>query len=271
MIEDIFDILGHSEAETNIYLLLQKHGTSTGGQVAEYAGCPRPTAYKHLEKLARNGLVAKSSRRGVKLFSAAPPEKIKILYTQKIKKLTDQSSKVDQVVEKLSAQTKDMPSKPKMTFFEGKNEIESALLDMLLYPDITTRSFWSAHSAISAVSEDFWWYFNKERIQKNIQINGLWPQGRDINLLKYPFQGSHPLLKRDIRIAPAEFDTLMSSRIYANKVLSFSSEIENFCFIIESTEYVNMLSTLHQTIWNISKPYQSNPKEIATFIEYLNI
>lgn len=268
MYQHIFEILGFKDIEARTYLCLLENGASTGGDIAKAMGLPRPTAYNYLEQLANGGLASRSLHKNVRIYTAEPPSRIKLLYDKKMNDLKAQESAVSHFVSHLEM-LRPANTHPRVQFFEGRAEVENALLDMLNYADITTRGFWSIHTALRAVSEDFFWYFNKERIKRNIFMKGIWPEYREDYIKRYPFQGSATESLREIRVAPSKLQFSMSCRIYVNKVLAFSSEAENFCFMIESAEYAEMISGMHSVIWDISTPISSSNKDMQPFLSEL--
>lgn len=269
MIEEVLETLGFKEEETKTYLSLLDAGSSSGGDLAKKTGIARPTIYGYLDKLVTGGLATQSTRRGIKIFTAEPAEKIRSLYRRKIDDLKKREKSLDSIIPELEKRAGMSFFKPKMQFFEGRAGMETALQDNLLYQDLTMLAFWSIRSAIEATSEDFFWYINKQRIKNNMHLKGIWPPEQSVDVKRYPFMGVGKDFKREIRVAPAGIDSSMGYWIYANKVLFASSSAESFCFIIESSELVEMMSSQHKVIWDMSKPITPSAEDMQPFLDDL--
>ncbi|MBX2834677.1 MAG: helix-turn-helix domain-containing protein [Micavibrio sp.] len=269
MINDIFETLGFKEEETKTYLALLDTGPSSGGDLSKKLGMPRPTVYGYLEKLVSGGLVTQSIHRGVKVFTPESGERIRVLYKRKIEDLRTKEKALDNVIPKLEKRSGLNLMRPRIHFFEGRSGMEAALQDNLSYSNLTMLAFWSIRSAIEATSEEFFWYLNKERIKRDMHLRGIWPPEQAVDVKRYPFMGVGKDFKREIRVAPTGIDSSMGYWIYANKVLFASSSAESFCFVIESSELVEMMSNQHKVIWDISTPITPKQEDMRPFLNDL--
>ncbi|MCF8496515.1 MAG: helix-turn-helix domain-containing protein [Alphaproteobacteria bacterium] len=270
MMNDIFETLGFREEEVRAYLSLLDSGPCAAGDLAKIMGLPRPTVYGYLERLMAGGLATQSLRRGVKIFVPEPGEKIRLLYARKIEDLRSKEKALDDLLPTLEKRTGMALMRPRIQVFEGREGLESALQDVLSHQSIKMLSFWSIKAAIEATSEDFFWYHNKERIKRGIQIDAIWPPEQAIDVKRYPALGAGPAFKREIRIAPQGIESSMGYWIYANKVLFASSRKESFCFIIESAELVQMMSNQHRVIWDLSTPLTPKAADMKPFLDDLH-
>ncbi len=268
-INSIFETLGFKEEEVKTYLALLDTGASSGGNLAKKLGMPRPTVYGYLEKLITGGLVSRSMRNGVKIFVPEPGEKIRTLYKRKIEELHSKEKTLDTLLSHLDKRSGMSLMRPRILFYEGREGLETALQDPLSYKDSNMLSFWSVKAAIEATSEDFFWYINKQRIKNNLHLKAIWPPEQTVEVKRYPFMGTGPEFKREVRIAPKGLESSMGYWIYANKVLFASSRLESFCFIIESAELVQMMSNQHKAIWDISTPITPKASDMKPFLDDL--
>ncbi|MCB1532697.1 MAG: hypothetical protein KDJ35_07495 [Alphaproteobacteria bacterium] len=269
MIQDMFETLGIKEEESKTYISLLEKGPSAAGDLAKSMGLPRPTLYGYLERLCAVGLVTQSMRRGVKIFVPEPADKIRVLYKRKIEDLKAREKTLDSIIPTLEKKAGLSLMRPRMQFFEGRDGMETALQDHLAYEGLTMLAFWSIKAAIEATSEDFWWYLNKERIKKDMSLKGIWPPEQAVDVKRYPFMGVGPEFKREIRVAPEGIESSMGYWIYANKVFFASSRAESFCFIIESSELVQMMSNQHRVIWDLSTPITPAAADMKPFLDDL--
>ena len=268
-IQDIFETLNFRDEEVKTYLSLLEVGSCSGGDLAKKIGMPRPTVYGYLERLIEGGLASQSVRRGIKIFTAEPADKLRLLYKRKIEDLRNREKALDDLIPALERKSGMHLMRPRVQFFEGRSGMETALQDNLSYKDLEMLAFWSIRAAIEATSEDFFWYLNKERIKNNMSLRGIWPPEQAVEVRRYPFMGVGPEFKREIRVAPSGIESSMGYWIYANKVLFSSSKAESFCFIIESAELVQMMSNQHNVIWNISTPIAPSREDMQPFLDDL--
>ena len=258
MIEEIIKTLGFKDEEVVVYLALHDHGTQMASHLAELIKYKRPVTYVYLKNLIKGGLVKQGYSSSVKVFTAEPAEKLNILYSRKIDFLNKQKQSLNNILPEMQKRVKAQRLRPKLQIYEGRHGIESALEDILTYNDIKTYTVWSIDSAMKISSPEFFRYHNKERINKNIWIDGIWPEKQAVDPKYFPFMGTGKNFKRELRIAPHEIDTSMGYWIYANKVLCLSSKSESYAFTVESDEYVKMMQAQHKLIWRLSKhmPYE---------------
>lgn len=270
MINDIFETLGIKEEESKTYMSLLEKGACGAGDLAKIMGLPRPTVYGYLERLRLTGLVTQSVRRGVKVFVPEPGNKIRVLYKRKIEDLRAKEKTLDDIIPELEKHAGLNLMRPRMQFFEGRSGLETALQDHLSHSGLEMLAFWSIKAAIEATSEEFWWWLNKERIKRDMWLKGIWPPEQAVDVKRFPFMGVGKEFKREIRMAPEGIESSMGYWIYANKVFFASSRAESFCFIIESSELVQMMSNQHKVIWNLSKPITPSESDMKPFLDDLN-
>ncbi len=269
MLQEIFETLGFKEEEIKTYLSLLDAGPSSGGDLAKKMGMPRPTIYGYLDKLVAGGLVVQALRKSVKIYAAEPGEQLRKLYRRKIDDLRSKEKALDNIIPDLEKRAGLSFMRPRFQIFEGRDGMETALQDHLSYENMEMLAFWSIKAAIEATSEEFFWYMNKERIKKNMFLKGIWPVQQSVDVKRYPFMGVGPEFKREIRIAPQGVHASMGYWIYANKVLFSSSSKESVCFIVESAELVEMMSSQHKVIWDMSEPIHPKPQDMKPFLDDL--
>ena len=147
-------------------------------------------------------------------------------------------------------------ARPNLQIFEGKNELQQMMKDMLLYRDITVYAFWPIKNIINVLGKDFLREFHKKRVERNIKIKVIWPEKQIPEFKKYQFLKIKPELKREVRIAPAQIDFSLGYAIYGNTVRFISSSKENFGFLVESNELAKVMKNQFEVIWGISKKFK---------------
>ncbi len=260
MIDKELISIGLKEDETKTFVFLLENPDQTAGVIARRTGLSRPSLYGYLKNLQEKGLVVQSQRNGVKIFSAAPKEKIDITFNEYVKEITSAQNSIHEAFSEIE-RGKKPASSPHLQIFEGKKEMQHLTRDLLLYRDIESQSYWPIKTMLEALGESFFKEFNRERIKRNIHIDAIWPQKQVVDLKKYPYMGAGGDFLREIRIAPKEIDFSMGYWIYGNKVSFVSSQKSNFGFIIESQEFADMLSSQFKVMWKLSKKIAIPEKE----------
>ena len=269
MIENIFKSLSFNEHEVKTYLSLLEKGHLTVGVLAKSLGVPRSSLYGFLKRLTENNLIVESQKRGVKIFVAEPPEKINLLFGQKMEALQKAQDDYTKILPELKSKQGEKYQAPKLQIFEGTEELRNALKDILLYRDIETQAFWPQKKMVEVLGGEFFRYHNKQRIKNNLFVRAIWPKNQVVEIKNHPYFGSGEKFFREIRIAPPSIDFHMGYWLYGNKIVFISSAKESFGFIIESKELAEMLLVQFEIIWNLSKPLQDNSVEAKRFIEEL--
>lgn len=254
MLENILYSLGLDREEVTIYSLLLETGPITAGILSKKAGMPRSSLYGLLQRLSELGLVIESLKSGVKVFSAENPDKISLLFDERIESLKQHQLDYQKLLPDLRTKNPSKLVNPKLQLFEGEDGLKNVLKDMLLYYDMETQAFWPIKLMVEVLSPDFFRYLNKERIKNNLYTRAIWPANQIVDIADHPYLGSGEEFKREVRVAPKDIDFSMGYWIYGNKVAFLSSRKESFGFIIESSELVEMLKAQFNVMWELSKP-----------------
>lgn len=251
MIDKTLEKLGLKDEEIKTFLYLLENGEQTAGNLAKKTGLSRPSLYGFLKKLQKNGLVIESQKNGIKTFLTCPEERIKNILDEKIIELEKGKNEIHNFFSEL--QKGNIITSPKFQFFEGKSGIQHLLRDIFLYHNIETKTYWPIKAMIDLLGEEFFINLNKERIKRGIYNRAIWPQGQTVDIKNHPYLGVGANFLREIRLAPKEVEFSMGYWIYEDKVVFVSSKKESFGFIIESKEFVEMLSSQFEMIWKNSK------------------
>jgi len=271
MLENVFAELDLKPVEHQVFFKLMEGGSSTAGALAQKMDIPRATLYGYLENLQSAGLISSVIESGVKVFAPEPPEKISLLYQQKIERMQVQQQKLTDQLTDLSQRMTQSRHKPAVRYFEGRQGIQNMLQDMLLHHNITVHSFWPIKAMVGVLSFDFLWGFNIQRIHQDIRLKAIWPPNQAVDVKKTQFMASAPEHLREARLAPASIDSEVSYMVYCDKVMVMSSLEENYGFIIESPAMARMMLTQFNLIWGVSEPLQHNVKDTADFLEDLQV
>jgi sugar-specific transcriptional regulator TrmB len=270
MIENLLKSLGFEEDDVKTYILLLELGSITAGNLAKKLGIPRSSLYGFLKRLTQDGLVAESQKRGVKIFTAEAPEKVNLLFAQKIEQLQKNQALYKQVLPSLKKGGEKFIN-PKFQTFEGAEGLKHALKDMLLYNNLETQALWPQKKMVEILTPDFFRYHNKERIKNNLSVRAIWPENQKVIIKDFPYFGIGNKFKREIKISPKNIDLTMGYWIYGNKTVFISSIKESFGFIIESAEFSQLMKIQFELLWQNSNDLKVNAVDTESFIKELNL
>lgn len=257
--------LGLKDEEIKVFLFLLENGEQTAGNLAKKTGLSRPSLYGFVRKLQKIGIVTESQKNAVKIFNACSKERVLSILEEQIKELKKGKEDITKIFEQIKLGG--ITTSPKFQLFEGREGMRNLLNDVLLYRDIKTMTYWPIRSIIENVSEEYFKNFNIERIKRKIYVRAIWPQSQVINIKKLTFMGGGDNFFREIRIPPKEIAFSMGYWIYENKVAFISSKKESFGFIVESKEFVEMLTSQWELVWNNSKYLDGQEKDGEEFLK----
>lgn len=256
MNHNFLEQLDIKDDEAQLFISLLEYGTQTVGELAKRNYLSRPSLYGLLRRLTELGLVIESQKNGVKVFTAATKEKAQQLLSQKISSLKEAQTDISLLYENTVKQ--ETLGAPRFHLFEGKSGLENILNDMLLYRDIETKAYWPIKAMVDILGRDFFIEHNKERIRRNIYTEAIWPESQKLSIALHPYLGFGEEFLREIRIAPKDVSFTMGYWIYGKKAACISSKNESFGFIIESKEFVDMLSSQFKLVWDVSRRLSNN-------------
>ncbi len=263
--EKILSKLGLKNQEIKVFLFLLENGEQTAGNLAKKTGLSRPSLYGFVRKLQKLGIVTESQKNGVKTFIANSKDMLVSILEERINELEKGKDDIIKTFDhiKLGGVT----TSPKFQLFEGKEGLRNILKDVLLYRDIQTMSYWPIKSIIENISEEYFKNLNIERVRQRIYVRAIWPETQVVDIKKLTFMGGGDKFFREIRIAPPEIAFSMGYWIYGNKVAFISSKKESFGFIVESNEFVEMLSSQFELVWKSSKRLVGQEKDGESFLK----
>lgn len=252
-IKELLSLFDLREIEIELYEKLFYGGMMSASELAKQANISRTSVYDLLERLIKAGLVAESLKSGMKMFLVQPPEKINLLLEEKEKAIVSAKDKIEDLKKDYDNNHKLI--KPRLQIFEGRDELQQMMKDMLLYHDITVRAFWPLKNMIILLGPKFYAKFHEQRAARNIKIQVIWPKDQVSLIKQFPFLTAKPEFKREMRIAPVDIDFSLGYAIYGNTVRFISSSKENFGFLVESSELAEMMKSQFTIIWQQSKEF----------------
>ena len=261
--------LGFEATEVECYAMLLQTGAMQVAMLAKRLGLARTTVYTMLDRLSERGLVRESSRKGLKIFVAEPPDSLGHIFSQRISALEKAHKEFIQVLPELRSKRAQVATAPRLSILEGREGLQNLLRDMLMYADIQTCAVWPIKKMMEVLTPDFFALHNKERIKRNIYTRAVWPAAEVVAIEENPFLGWGESFKREIRVAPASVSYVLGYWIYANKVAFLSSARESYGFIIQSDELAQTLGAQFELLWQVSTPIKFDVSAVQEFLGLL--
>ena len=130
-IKQKLSLLGLTDKQTEIYLLLLKQGVTSLLQLSRLSSINRTTIYRVVEDLKKVNLIEEIlDDRGIKV-KAVQPENLQLLLNQKETELTNLKTNLPGLISGLSA-IKDQPSQStEVVYFRGQNGLRQLLWNVL--------------------------------------------------------------------------------------------------------------------------------------------
>ncbi len=122
--KEIFQNIGLSDKETEVYLLLLGLKEALASKIANKTRISRPHVYDSLNKLVEKGMASYVIKNGKRYFKPTTPEKIK-------EYLKEREKAVEQYLPELNQLYSQIKEKPNVEVYEGPEGIKTALFDMI--------------------------------------------------------------------------------------------------------------------------------------------
>jgi len=246
-LENDLKTIGLEEKEARIYLSALELGPTNIQNLSKKSEIKRSTVYEMIKNLKEQGLISETTKGKRKIFIASKPEKLKRSIKSKEQLLND-------ILPELKSISNVGFIKPKITFYEGKEELREIYHDTLKTKNKIAYWISPIQSINETVGEDFLNKYVEERTKKSI-----WVKSIHVTSQKAPYKYLEPQFHektlRRMRFTPIEINIHNTIAIWDNKVAIISSKKEGFGFVVESEDYANAMKVFHELLWNISKPY----------------
>lgn len=233
--------LGFSLNEAKIYLATLEMGISSAQDIAEKAGIKRTTGYSVLSYLVNRGVVGKTKVKGKNRFIAEPPTRLLTLINELEKGIKETLPELDAIYNKKL-------TKPKITFYEGKNAVQKVYNDTLEEKPLEILE-WNTNAYFEGKAEVDPNYI-KKRVALNIHARRIAAKGSKWDD-KHRFLDEKEL--SETAIVPIEkFNPQIEVNIYNNKV-AFLNYAENMSVIIESKAIADAMRQAYMLSWEGAK------------------
>lgn len=231
--------LGLSKKEADVYLAALELGETTAHRIAKKSGIKRATVYRIVELLKEKGLVSTYSKKSITFFCAENPKIIK-------EKIASNLKMIDEILPGLFSLTNIIDQKPKIRYYEGREELRELILETIKYPSKEIVS-WSAGESIEIYGESFWEEeYITVRIKRKIPIRLIYanvPMG-------YKHQSSGKTQLRQVRIEKShKFIFGIQIKLFGNRFSAFIADKEAMGIMIESKKTFDTLKSIFEVHW----------------------
>lgn len=234
----ILNSLGFSKKESLVYLATLEIGLGPASIIAKKAGLKRPTVHEVLKALCARGYAERFLKNKIRYYSVLPPDALCQRYESYLQKFHD-------ALPGLMAVYNKPLNKPKIAFFEGKEDLKHIYLDSLNTKGEILNYF---------LPEKPYEYFGRRwvdeehiavRVKKGIRLRAIMPLSEVAR--EYISRSDNEL--RSVRmISDPKLTFSNEVYIYDNKMSIFSFD-EEFALIIESKDVVQAQKTLFELAW----------------------
>lgn len=247
-LNSILQSLGLPPSSQKIYRELLENGENTARTLSLKLSLTRPSTYDHLDLLIKKGFVVEKKKDNKTYFGAEDVRHIEHLLIINIEKMEAQKNIFVSILPSLIKHSEN--SAPVVKFYEGKEGLEVILHDVLWCKGETIHTMWPHEEIEKVLGKDFLIRFNDRRIRGKIKVRALWP-------VTMKPKENHIWKEEDATVlrkyAPKAMKWSMGYTIYGDKVSFISSSKEIFGFIVQSSEFAQLMKLQFDALWSQSK------------------
>ena len=244
-LSDFLNSLGIDEKGQKVYLALLALTDAPVSNIAKKSGLERTTAYHHLEKLLKLGLVSTYRNKNTKRFVAENPNKIKGI-------IEGQMALVDRYLPELQkiSSSKKIAS---LKLFEGVEGRKQLAEEELNCKEKIVRSLGSVKDLRKSIGGKLG--FTQKRLDKKVFSKCLRPANDEFEKGWIEDQVKE---LREVKLLPEGTDATGMMFLFDNKISFIAPhEEEGVGFLIESDGLSKTMKSVFDALWKISKDTKS--------------
>lgn len=237
-----------SEHEATLYTLMLAHGKSTVQQLSTWAPFPRTMLYYVLKQLGEKGLVSTKKDKWKTVYVAEDPEKLYDILHGKEREFEIEKEKIKEIIPQLKHTYLLAGKRLNVRIFEGVEEYEKVLNDVILSGAKTVYSYEKFSDKKPGIESRE--SFERRRTLKKIQRNILFFEDTDalVHLAKIPYNDFTNFRGiTDPNLVPFETDITL----YTNKILytNYDDKHEPMAVLIEDKNLCYMQKNIFDLLW----------------------
>ena len=230
--------LGFSSKESTVYLATLEIGIAPISVIAKKAKLRRSTTYEILKKLSEKGIAEFFMRKSTRYYSVIPPK----LLLEKIRTSFEQ---LETAIPEMMAISNQIVHKPRITFYEGKEDLKRLYLDVFTAKGEICNYF---------LPEAMLRYFPQKWLQTEI-VAKLIEQKKKVRVVMPDSVLARTFMK-------ARQSNLRQQRIISNSKMQFKNEVciydnrvslfsfdEDFALLIESADVAETQRAVFDLAW----------------------
>jgi len=168
-IATMFQKLGLNEKESATLDLLLSNAYVLPSFAAKKLGINRTTMYDILNSLSTKGLATKITKRGKYFYQTTSPKYWHHYLDQKERRINEQKEILQEIVPELENIYKKSKSGPEVTFYEGLEGVEQAVLDSLDVISNEIIGYSSVSQVVKFLPPRFINFYTTEKIRREIE------------------------------------------------------------------------------------------------------
>jgi len=236
-------LLGLTEIESKVYLVLLKIGSTTTGPLVKATELHRATVYDVLKRLMEKGLANYIIKEKTKYFQATKPEHLRDLIEEEKENLKKKEENVMHLVYKLNKVQELAKNKENAHVFVGKRGAKTILDDVLRCKEYVALG---SGGAFLDVLGHVFLNFQKRKKELKIKSKIIMPDNaRDSRIYKTTYA--------EVRFIPKQYHSPVSIIVYSSKVALIIWLENPVAFLIESKEAAESFRNYFEMLWKIAK------------------
>ncbi|MDQ5958033.1 MAG: HTH-type transcriptional regulator, sugar sensing transcriptional regulator [Patescibacteria group bacterium] len=238
---EILNGLGLSKPEAEAYVALLKMGSTQATDLASEMGLKRTTAYPILDRLEKEGLVTTYKRGHKNYYTPLRPNKLALLYEERLKALVNIVPTLEALENKESAEFG-------VRFIQSKSELKRFYKDIL--DEYEGKEYYIIGSAPAWIGLDreFFLDFRRRRAARGIRVKLL----LSADSAKEEGQDDESLLREFKYLAP-HYKFKSTIDIYDDKVIIVGPEVKALAVVIAIPPMVDIFQSVFKALWDASK------------------
>lgn len=229
--------LGFNEKEIRIYLYLIEYGSSPASEISRSIHIPKSTVNFIADNLWERWILKKSFQWNTGYFEADVTMLEEVVEHESQQKMQALSAAIPLLKEK----NKQVMSRPKMIFFDGRDMCRKAYSDILIMKEKIFYEFWAHQDLEEWLGVNFMNEFIWKRVKKQIFCKAIGTQYEIMNNL----QKDDEKHLRDLNIInTTSWDITSSIAIYDDKVLILNLKGAQNGVCIENKDFAETMKTI---------------------------
>jgi sugar-specific transcriptional regulator TrmB len=232
---------GLDDREAALYLAGLEIGESGMASIAKLAGIKRPSAYLIFKTLEQKGLMGSFKMKHGLRFVSTKPEILVARAKAKAKNL-------ESILPSINALIGKSAHKPRITYYEGREGLLTAVEETLKTTNTTMRHIGSLKEAHKIIGEEYDLnHYMPTRIKKNIFLKALY----------FPYISSRITSRddaadlREIRFLPIKYNNNTSTVIMDDRIIITAGSKELISVVIESKEIAFSEQQRFDLVWDL--------------------